>query len=400
MLTGDLVRVRVKGKELHPSYVKVGEPRYQERAQELVQLFGTAVSQGHTQGWLAGQVEDLIGDGVDHKLTRGLAKLLLDRSEFAVESPIPPAEIRARLFDMTGRGPSRAKAAAGVDSLATELGLTAEAVRGLLYADRKEEQRILKCDVPDGDWLLHRYNTGLVQAVLLKALHVEVALDEPTPERARQLFRLIQFNGLMYKVTPTAMGYRIHLDGPASVLRHSTRYGMSLATWFPGLLLQDGPWTLDATVLWGKKRKFKKSLSVDSTRGLRSHHRDTGAYVTRTEQWFQERFEALDCGWTLSREGAPIDLAGRGVVVPNFTFRHKDRVAHLEIVGFWRKDWLRRRLDLLQAHGPGNLVLAVSSKLAVTKEVWKNFPGQVVSFKEIVPAKDVLAAVEACAARR
>jgi predicted nuclease of restriction endonuclease-like RecB superfamily len=391
--------VRVKGKEVHPSYVKTQEPRYQERANDLIALFERGVSHGKTRSWLAEQVDDLIGDGVDHKLTKGLAKTLLDRSEFAVESPIPPAELRAKLFDVSGRAPSRAKAAAAIVALGTELGLTPDAVRDLLYADRKEEQRILSCDAPDGDWLLQRYNTGLVQAVLIKAVNVQVALDGPSPERARQLFRLIQFNGLMYSVLPTATGYRIHLDGPASILRHSTRYGMSLATWFPGLLLQECPWRLDATVLWGRKRKFKKTLSVDSTQGLKSHHRDTGAYMTRTEQWFQERFLALSCGWRLSREGRPINLQGKGVVVPNFTFRKGRKVAHLEIVGFWRKDWLRRRLDLLNAHGPGNLILAVSSKLAVTQEVWKNFPGQVVSFKEVVPSKDVLAAVEACAKR-
>lgn len=399
MLTGDLVRVRVQAKELRPGFVKTDDPKLQQRAEELVALHRLAVTQGHTRAWLASEVEDLIGDGVDHKLVKGLAKTLADRSEFAVEAPVPPAELRARLFDVTGRAPSRAKAAGAIEALAAEIGVTADALRGLLYADRKEEQCILACDVSDGDWLLHRYNTGLVQAVLLKAVSVEVTLDGPTPERARQLFRLIQFNGLMYSVTPTALGYRIHLDGPASVLRHSTRYGMSLATWFPGLLLQDGPWSLDATVLWGHKRKVKKTLHVDSTQDLRSHHRDTGAYPTRTEQWFQERFEALDCDWTLSREGTPLNLGGKSVVVPNFTFRKGRRVAHLEIVGFWRKDWLKRRLALLKAHGPGNLVLAVSSKLSVTKEVWQDFPGQVVSFKEVVPAKDVLAAVEACARR-
>ncbi len=389
----------MKGKELHPSFVEVEAARYQDRAAELVALYQRGVAEGQTRGWLAAQVEDVIGDGVDHKLTRGLAKTLSDRSDFAVEAPLPPAELRARLFDATGQRPSRALAAQAKQALAEELGLTPEALESLIYADRKEEQRIAKCDVPDGEWLLHRYNVGLVQACLLKAEHVEVALDGPTPERARQLFRLIQFNGLMYRVTPTATGYRVYLDGPASVLRHSTRYGMSLATFFPGLLLQECSWTLDATVRWGRKRKLRKAMALDSALGLRSHHRDTGAYRTRTEEWFEERFEALDCGWRLSREGTPIDLGGRGVVVPNFTFRKGGKVAHLEIVGFWRRDWLRRRLDLLQEHGPGNLVLAVSSKLAVTKEVWKHFPGTVVSFKEVVPAKDVLAAIEGCAKR-
>jgi predicted nuclease of restriction endonuclease-like RecB superfamily len=53
MLTGDLLRVRVKGKELYPSYVLPDEERFQERAAELVVLYREAVTQGHTRAWLA-----------------------------------------------------------------------------------------------------------------------------------------------------------------------------------------------------------------------------------------------------------------------------------------------------------------------------------------------------------
>ncbi len=85
------------------------------------------------------------------------------------------------------------------------------------------------------------------------------------------------------------------------------------------------------------------------------------------------------------------------MVIPDFCFEKEGRRAYLEILGFWRKGWLKKRMKLLEAQGPGNLVVAVSTKLAGSKEAVSKFPGRVVYFKEVVPAKDVLACIEDCA---
>ena len=387
MLTGDLVRVRIQKKELLPSFLN--PERHRETAEELLRIFEEGV--GSTREELTSRVDELVGDRTDHKVTRGLAKLISDKADWASESPVPPAELRERLWTQVAQAPSRPAAEQAYAELAAELGLSVEELRTLLFADRKEEQ-LLKSLAPwDPESLLARYDVALVQALLLKASELRILLKSPAPERLRQLFTAVRFHQLMYRATRVEGGIELVLDGPATLLKQNSRYGMSLAQWFPKLLLQTGGWELEATVLW-TARRLKKTLTLDSERGLRSHLRDTGAYKTQVETWFEERWEKLDTGWTLEREGVVLDLAGEAVLCPGYTLRRGGRTAYLEILGFWRKDWLKRHAQRVRKHGPGNLVLAVSERLAGDKGALAGL--DVIAFKEILNAKTVLEAVE------
>ena len=143
----------------------------------------------------------------------------------------------------------------------------------------------------------------------------------------------------MSRCEPTDSGYLLILDGPTSLLKLSTRYGMGLANWFPALLLVDTPWRMEATIRWGK-RGLRKQMLLDSEMGLQSHYRDTGTYTSRIEEWFETRFEALESGWKLNRQAPPIQLGGEAVIVPTYSLEKEGRVAYFDIVGFWRKKWL------------------------------------------------------------
>jgi predicted nuclease of restriction endonuclease-like RecB superfamily len=81
-----------------------------------------------------------------------------------------------------------------------------------------------------------------------------------------------------------------------------------------------------------------------------------------------------------------------GVVVPDFSFRKGKKVAHLEILGFWRKGSIEKRLAAIKKHGPSNLILAVSKRYCVDEA--EQLPDQVLAFAEVIPAKQVLERVE------
>ncbi|HCB13504.1 MAG TPA: hypothetical protein DEP36_08065, partial [Gammaproteobacteria bacterium] len=60
---------------------------------------------------------------------------------------------------------------------------------------------------------------------------------------------------------------------------------------------------------------------------------------------FARRWEKLGTPWALEREVEIVDLKGT-VFVPDFALRHADgQVVHIEIMGFWHPDYLRRKLD-------------------------------------------------------
>lgn len=406
MLTGDLVRARVQGPEIRPTLIDPKKPALREAADALVATFTDAVVEGRARGDLTEEIDDLCAERRDHKVVRGLAKLCTDKAEFAVEAPIPPVELRAEVFRLAAergplalqRGPLQRPVADDVlAEIAERHGLTVEAVSDALYADLQQAQRILRFDVPDAEWLLHRYNVAQVQALLLRSTEVTVRLKEPTAARMRQLFRYVKFHQLIHTARRDGAVLELILDGPVSMFQQSTRYGRQLASFFPALLHLETPWSLEATVLWTKAR-HRKRLVLDDRLPLVGHYADRGGYRTREQTWFAERFAALDSGWELREGERPLTLADHAVVYPDFTFRKDGRTAHLQILGFWRRDDLGRKLELLADYGPGNLVLAVSRKLAGSKEALAGDPPvPVVSFAEVVPAKEVLTAVETVA---
>ncbi len=223
-----------------------------------------------------------------------------------------------------------------------------------------------------------------------EASHLVVELSHPHPKYVRQMMRYLKFHQLMYRCTENTDGVRFEVDGPQSLLKLSTRYGLQLANFFPAVLLQSGPWSLRAEVLWGRKRKFKKVLELDSESGLVSHYRDTGTWTSRTETWFVERFSAFDTEWKMG-PGEPVDLGGQHMMIPDLSFRKGGRVGHLEICGFWRAKHLKERIAQL----PDNVILAVSSKLkGEAGKLTAAMEAKVIRFAEVIPPAKVVDRLE------
>ena len=400
MLTGTRLRVRSSKGVCSPSFIDPDNERYQERAALLLSLAHEAVARDQTRGELVARIEEeVVGDGVDHKLSRGLADVLLKRCTFESVAPLPAPELRAQLFQRgpvaRTAGPAGRRTAQDVFAeLAVEHDVSPEAIERGMFSDLKEEQRIQSCDAPSPEWLLNRYNVALAQGLLLHATEVRVQLPALRPEQARPLFRQIKFRQLMHRIQRNDEGYLLILDGPLSLFRLSTRYGMGLAQFLPALLHIDGPWKLEAEVKW--KRRYR-SMTLTHEDGLRSHTEPTGAWVSREEEWFEERFAATETDWQLERGGALVNLGGEAVLVPDFTLRHNGRVAMIEIVGMWRKAYLKSRIQLLERHSVDNLVLAVSKNLLADKGGLRGLKGPVIPFAKIVPVRDVLDVVERCA---
>ena len=420
MLTADLVRATAKGGVIKPGFVDFATPKIAERAGEILAAVRGAVGQRRKD--IEEELEGILGDAVDAKLFGGLAKIAFDSCEFEVRSPVEPRELRRLVWlESARRGPLVAVAVDGglatpgdvYAAVATQLTaasvnadeptataaapVNADELADAMFADRADEQRLTECKLEKPEDLVNRYNLGLVQALLFSAHHLDIELATPTPARARQLFRAIKFHQLLFAVTPTGSGaveggYRIRLDGPASLFAQSSRYGLALAKFLPTLLLQPGPWTLRSEVTWGR---FRPSMVITHETGLVGRALDHGAYETRESQWFAERFLALDSGWSLDRDAQPILQGPDSVVVPAFSFRKGGKIAHLEILGFWRKASIERRLEMLGKYGPKNLVVAVSKRYATEKD--GELPEAVIPFAEVIPAKEVLRRIEAMA---
>lgn len=403
MLTSDLVRATVRGRDLRPTLVDPERADLLDAAELLVGLAAEAAEEGRTWGSLSDAMADEAAAARAPKVVHGLAKLVGERCDVATEAAVPPAELRARVFRAArDAGPlalapdalGRLVADDVLAAVGAEVGLAPEAVREALYADLPEAQRVRGFRALTAKALLHRYNVALVQALLLRAFEVRIRLEQPTVDRVRQLLRHARFHQLLFHATREGTALHLVLDGPTSLFERSVRYGLQLARFFPAVLLQPGDWTLEAEVAW-TRAQVRKHLRVTPADGLVTDRADTGAWVPRERTWFLERWHARAShgGWRLTDDTLPLDLGGYGVVLPDLTFTDGRRVGHLEIVGTWRRAWLERRVDALRRHGPGNVVLAVSRRLAASKaDALDGLP--VIPFGEIVPVDEVLAALE------
>ncbi|MBI4641270.1 MAG: DUF790 family protein, partial [Candidatus Tectomicrobia bacterium] len=128
--------------------------------------------------------------------------------------------------------------------------------------------------------------------------------------------------------------------------------------------------------------------------GLVSHYRDQTMYDSLLEETFAERFEKAETNWKLERETEIINLK-ETVFIPDFAFRHPDgRTALLEIIGFWRPEYLRRKLDKLRRARRDDIVIAVSRDLNVSEDDFHDIPGSLLFFKTRLEPKAVIEKLE------
>lgn len=399
VLTGDLIRYHYRGTSIYPSYIKTGE-RYIKTGEELIEIYRKF--EGKTRGELDNAIRDYIGSGTDFKIKRGLARILqTERSEFNILSKAVPCEIRKRLFTITAENfpvtqyPDRIHPVTRGDIIAMvagEMGLSPEEVEAGLYGDLIENHILTVFQETEPLWLLNRYNLALAQGILYGCTEMRLIAYRNLPVRYKQLFKFIKFYRLMHQVKgDLESGYEILLNGPVSMFKLSRKYGIHMATFLPALLFCT-KWKMISDIKCpdGKTRDF----SLDDTCGLISHYNDSGEYDSLLEEKFASRFQELNSPWLLERETEIVNLK-ETVFIPDFTFRHREdnRIAYLEIVGFWSPDYLRRKFKKLQSSSM-NTIVAISKDLNVSEEKAKKLPGRHIFFKTALNPKDILEILE------
>lgn len=328
---------------------------------------------------------------------RAFCKLLDDGGRFRRDRRGAAAQLREVVFRLAATRHPLVQTAAGIfqdteaavkDEIANRIGRTWDEVQGDLYADVPDFQRLEAFEgYPDDAALLARYNVGQVQVALFDATRLVI--------RAREDFKTIlrhaKLAGLMHTVRRrSAEEYEIQLDGPASVLRRTHRYGAAMARLIPKLLTCRD-WRLYACLVT-RRSGWKLRLELSSTDGLTSHLSAPNSFDSKLEEDFATRWGSLARdGWTLRRE-TTILHHNQTVFLPDFELRHRDgRRVLLEIVGFWTPEYLAAKQKTLARFAHELIVLAVPHKRQQTFES-TDFP--VVPYKNNLEIGDVLRCVE------
>jgi predicted nuclease of restriction endonuclease-like RecB superfamily len=400
MLTTELLIHRQNGEEIIPKRLKLDQ-KHLDLARELIGFFEDAV--GKSQGVLEKQLADFEGDSTDYRMRRGLAYILKSSfCTFEVVSPLEPGLLRERVFYLAAKSvPRREETDLILTKIAEQLSQELQRdvlpiqVENGLYADLSENKILTNFDAPTPEDLLHRYNLSQVQGVFYKSTKLVLNAHRNVPGEYKLLFRYLKLFQLMAYIEGDAdHGFTITIDGPTSLFTPSTRYGLSIAKMIPALL-HVTKWSLAATL---QTRDFYTNewktgrFTLNSECGLVSHYSKGKPYDSMLEKSFADKWEKLKTAWILEREVDLIPIPG-SVMIPDFRLVHPDgRTYLLEIVGYWRPEYLQKKFYQVRRGNCDNLILAISERLNLEKAGVKldNVPAKIVWFKEKLLPKSIL----------
>ena len=367
--------------------------QYLGYAERMLDVYRSGL--GRTRRDLHRTIERIFADEEDcpARRIRAFCKLLDDVSKYERDTRGRAAALRRQVFRLAASKHPLVRHAdrlfeheeADVKAqIAAQLGRPWDEIDGELYSDVIEFHRLRQFQgYPDGRALLSRYNVAQAQVALFDAVSMTVWAEDDF----KTILRYAKLARLMHTITRQQPGrYCLRFDGPASILRETRRYGVSMARFLPALVACRG-WRMHS-VLQTRRRGWKLSLDLSPADGLRSHLPPPELFDSHVEEAFAKKWGSEDRdGWRLVREDAILHRQQK-VFIPDFVFRHdRGRSVLMEIIGFWTPEYLQAKLQTLQLfHGYPILLAVVES---ATKEL-PPLPRNAITYKTALRLEEVL----------
>lgn len=446
MLTLQLLRVRTRNGAIFPLFCSKDEEI--DLAKKIIQEFEQACENKENKAALADRLTTIEESEfvTDYKLIRGFSSLLERRCTFKSKSIlddshdlasgtisiVEPVLIRKAVFEESskrGFALTELERREIADSVASKLNLpSTDAVLKVMWDDLDDNLILDYFDTIDAKSLVGWYNLSLMQTLLFNCTKLDFHMSGGL--NWKRVLRSVKRLGLMYHLQrQQQQENRItcSLEGPLSLFKLTDRYGTSLAKLLPSIIFpsdsrgraeDSGEWCLDAWIvrktMEGRKiYEFKISKneipelltdpylffpsisSATEKEPARSpNYHDDYYFDSAVEEKFANRFEQSETGWKLIREPDPMVLSNGKAFIPDFMFEKYDRRVYLEIVGFWTKEYLERKMQKLtdifisdgikknngNSNYAGPLFIAVNADLDCSKS----------SFTSIIPKEQLI----------
>jgi predicted nuclease of restriction endonuclease-like RecB superfamily len=406
VLTADLVTARRRGDELRLA------PTDDARRERIATLAAALTARAREEiGSLRDDVEEALRqtataleEGGDRRLGAAVGKLVRDGLRFEETTGETATELRRELFTHAaaarrGAGLAPFDRAAFLDGFARARATTPLALEAALYADRPGAQRLLAVEVRAPALLAAGFEISEAQAVLLRATKIVAEVEAGDAALYRRLFRTLKFLRLLPVITRLEKrgGYQVEMDGPLSLFQSGGRYGLSLALALPAIAACDR-WRLDADVRWGAERRpLRFRLAGETSAAVAT----PDAALPDELATFVGAFARATTDWKIDRAPAILDLPGAGLCVPDLCFVRSDDGArvHFELLGFWSREAVFRRIDLVRAGLPHKILFAASKSLRVGEALLDDTPSAALYvFTRVLNVRTILDHLERIAA--
>ena len=389
MLPSELIVVWKRKGVISPRYAKLSDDNM-DAARHLIEFYRNHV--GEKKKVLKEFVGELEDRGFDYRFVRGLSFLLDRRSIFKCDDRVKPVDLRRKIYEATGKLGLPTKPEQRnliIETVASELKVTTETVEEFLYADLDSELIFEKFEPLLPQQLLENYNLSLTQTLLFDSTELSFTASG----NWQRIFYTIKKCGLIYDVYKDGK-FWVKVDGPASLFKLTRRYGTAIAKLLP-VIIANPEWSVEAKILW----KYTNEICDFKIESWKHHtilksSEATVPYDSVVEEDFAQRFRALDTGWLLRREPEPV-LAGKQVIIPDFSLEREGIKVYIEIVGFWTMEYLLRKIEKLKKINVDMLVI-VNESLVCEKvaDLEKHSRLNVIYYREKIPLAPVLRHLE------
>jgi predicted nuclease of restriction endonuclease-like RecB superfamily len=382
MLSADLVPVRRKNGELLLTAI-TGKTRqhHVELAEQVMAL--VLDCEGMTREQLLADVTAVGQSPTESRIVKGYAKLLEDALEFEADRGRGAAAIREAVFDRAALAWQGLRDGESFDrnQVLAEVAPTFEReptqLEEELFIDLPGAQRVIKAVSWSAEELVERYDQGRILAVLLRAVSIKASFRVRSVMDVRALFKVLKFRRLLFTLERRRdAAYELTISGPYSLFDAVTKYGLQLALCWPSLAAQSDL-TVEAELRWGKKNeKLRFCYSAKAAEKSRSKSERAPLEAEGpvelgddSEQLRQELERAMP-GVSVTAADQMLELPGIGLVVPDLVCHFDDGTeVFVEVLGFWSREAVWRRVELVEAGLVAPILFVVSSRLRVSEEV-------------------------------
>ncbi len=260
-----------------------------------------------------------------------------------VEAKVKPSVVRQLLFETAADCQERDAALLRV---ASKLELDVADIERAMFADLPDERRLVLPDPAfDPTAIAALCNREVVATVLCRAERVMLWCDG----QARVLVRHCQLRELPFTVQLDAVrgGMRIDLVGPLAVSKGARRRASRI-----GELLGFLPWCRRYRLVADCLHKGKRGRFVLASGDPILPATEPRRFDSLVEERFYRDFTRATSAWELVREPVAVALDGR-LVFPDFSARRRadGEERWIEIIGYWREDYLRSKTKWLDLEG-------------------------------------------------
>lgn len=313
---------------------------------------------------------------------------------------ISAAEVRKMVFEESsnqGIAVDKNKRELIIQIVSNKLNINADTLVNVMWSDLEENSVIYDFTTTSPEQLILSYNISCIQTLLFGCIQMKVWLQSGQSEGTlwKEILRDVKRLGLMYwldlknddqptndsntNIRRSVKSHRIicTIEGAMNVLKLTDRYGSAISKLFP-VILKSQEWNIDCDILRtsfnGKRLIYKFEIANDtypnsiphlenqernihkisypdrnntkrSTEQRKTSDITQTSYDSKIEKTFSEQFELMQTGWKIEREPEPIITSQKTAFIPDFIISKFDIEIIVEIVGFWTKEYLERKIS-------------------------------------------------------